>query len=546
MNSGTYEFKVASETGEFEQIHRLNYRTFVEEIPQHEANPNGQLVDPFHNENVYVICLRDNRLVGMVSVLGKRPFSLDRKLENLDTYLPPGRSICEIRLLSVEPGLRDGRVLHGLLEKLVPLCLQRGYNFAIISGFVRQQKLYHHLGFVPFGPLLNNGKVQFQPMYLTIEALAEKGRGILPGVFARPANGGANFLPGPVSIHKDVMKVFGENPVSHRAEHFMHDFQQTRRLLCRLVHASRVEILLGSGTLANDAVAGQLSLINRPGLILSNGEFGERLIDHATRFGLSFETIKVEWGEAFNPQEIVRSFGGSPVSWLWAVHCETSTGVLNDIDQLKEVCRERDIKLCLDCASSVGSVPVDLRGVYFASAVSGKGLGALPGLAIVFYHHELDTKPGRIPRYLDLGFYAAQQGVPFTQSSNLLYGLHAALRRLDPERRLNHILEISTWLKRELLAAGYRVIPSEAPTSPAVITIALPDSINSEQLGNELQEQGILLSYKSRYLVSKNWVQICLMGESSWETIEPLLEVFRRLAVAKPTSRLFDSKRVIF
>jgi hypothetical protein len=42
-------FKVASEDSEFEQIHRLNYRTFVEEIPQHGPNPDCTLVDRFND-----------------------------------------------------------------------------------------------------------------------------------------------------------------------------------------------------------------------------------------------------------------------------------------------------------------------------------------------------------------------------------------------------------------------------------------------------------------------------------------------------------------
>src|SRR6185436_19248723 len=46
-------FKVASEPWEFDQIHRLNYKTFVEEIPQHQANPDGVLVDRFHATNIY-------------------------------------------------------------------------------------------------------------------------------------------------------------------------------------------------------------------------------------------------------------------------------------------------------------------------------------------------------------------------------------------------------------------------------------------------------------------------------------------------------------
>ena len=98
-----YRFKVASEDWEFEQIHRLNYQTFVEEIPQHAANERSVLVDRFDQENEYVICLERGRVIGMLCVRDRRPFSLDGKLENLDAYLPPGRSPCELRLLAIEP-----------------------------------------------------------------------------------------------------------------------------------------------------------------------------------------------------------------------------------------------------------------------------------------------------------------------------------------------------------------------------------------------------------------------------------------------------------
>src|ERR1043165_8142703 len=114
-------FKTAAEDWEFEQIHRLNYKTFVEEIPQHKASPAQQLVDKFHAENTYLICRCDQKLVGMLAVRGQRPFSLDQKLPDLDSHLPPGRKICEIRLLAIEKkfrGARGGQVLQGILALL--------------------------------------------------------------------------------------------------------------------------------------------------------------------------------------------------------------------------------------------------------------------------------------------------------------------------------------------------------------------------------------------------------------------------------------------
>src|SRR5882672_10647522 len=88
-------FKTASEDWEFEQIHRLNYKTFAEEIPQHNVSPTHRLVDKFHGENTYLISVCGRKLVGMLAVRGQRPFSLDQKLENVDAHLPPGRKICE-------------------------------------------------------------------------------------------------------------------------------------------------------------------------------------------------------------------------------------------------------------------------------------------------------------------------------------------------------------------------------------------------------------------------------------------------------------------
>ena len=83
----TLRFKIASEDWEYEAIHRLNYKTFAEEIPQHARNAEQRLVDKFHAENTYAIALHGARLVGMVCGRSSRPFSLDHKLPGLDSHL---------------------------------------------------------------------------------------------------------------------------------------------------------------------------------------------------------------------------------------------------------------------------------------------------------------------------------------------------------------------------------------------------------------------------------------------------------------------------
>ena len=214
-------FKTAAEDWEFEQIHRLNYRTFVEEIPQHQASPTHRLVDKFHAQNTYLICLTEQKLAGMLAVRGDRPFSLDQKLPDLDQHLPAGRRICEIRLLAIEKrfrGARGGQALAGILALLWQHGVERGYDLAIISGTTRQMKLYQHLGFVPFGPLVGRGEAQFQPMYVTLETFEVKAREFLRSAPARSFQPSAvNFLPGPVAVRREVRRAFEQAPESHRA-----------------------------------------------------------------------------------------------------------------------------------------------------------------------------------------------------------------------------------------------------------------------------------------------------------------------------------------
>ena len=114
-----YKFKIATEPWEFEQINKLNYQTFVEEIPQHQPNVDQMLIDQFHNENTYIICVSENNILGMLTIRSNRPFSLDKKLKDLESYLPRYRSICEVRLLAARKTHRHKRVAHGLINEAV-------------------------------------------------------------------------------------------------------------------------------------------------------------------------------------------------------------------------------------------------------------------------------------------------------------------------------------------------------------------------------------------------------------------------------------------
>ncbi|MBN1787300.1 MAG: aminotransferase class V-fold PLP-dependent enzyme [Sedimentisphaerales bacterium] len=529
--SNSLEFKIATEGWEFDQIHRLNYETFVEEIPHYNSETQGKKVDRFHNDNIYVICISKDKLVGMLAVRSKRPFSLDQKVSNIDSYLPKAKSICEIRLLAVKKEFRRSRVPYKLLLTAAQYCQAQGHDLAIISGILNQQKLYKHMGFVPFGPVVGKPGAAFQPMYLTVGKYHDS---IKHSCDIVPLDYGTNLLPGPVQISPDVKDAFSTPAISHRSQSFLKIHKDTQKHLCRLVNSKYVEIFMGSGTLANDVIAGQLSLIKAKGLILSNGEFGQRLINQAKSFKLNFDTLSLSWGQKFDIEGIAEILeNNSDVEWLWAVHCETSTGMLNDLEMLKRLCHDNNILLCLDCVSSIGTTEIDLSDVYLASGVSGKALGAYPGLSMVFYNHKLPPSTGSLPVYLDLALYSERNGVPFTVSSNLVYALNIALKNYNLKKKLEHVSAVSLWFREELDKIGAQVVVPPQYASPFVITISLSNRLNSEEIGRQLETKGFLMSYKSSYLLKRNWVQICLMGEFSKENLRRLLETLQYVLIPK-------------
>lgn len=519
--------KIATEAWEFEQIHRLNYRTFVEEIPQHAPNPDGQLVDRFHAENTYLIVLRDREVVGMMAIRGKRPFSLDSKVPDLDSHLPAGRKPVECRLLAIIPEFRKTAVFVSLFEHAVRKCLDDGFDLSVLSGTTRQIKLYRHLGCVPFGPLVGTPGAQYQPMYLTCEAF---GRTLEKSAAFRDAFSGEmpvprplNLLPGPVLTTTDVRSAFAAPAISHRSPGFLDQLNYVRSALCELTGARNVQVLAGSGSLGTGVVAAQLALHECTGLVLSNGEFGERIAAEARRARLTFDWLQLRWGDVFDLEQ-VRTFAARVPrgGWIWCVHHETSTSVLNPLEELKQIAADHGLRICVDCISSLGAIPVDLRGVHLATGTSGKGLGAFPGLSLVFHDYSPNPEPDRIPSYIDLGHWAAHASSPHTHSSNLVAALAAGVKQVTPER-MRRIDENGRWLRSALQARGFSLIAPESESCVAGITFFPDETSSAAQLGEELERRGFLLNFRSGHLRTRNLIQLSLLGDPPREELERFL-----------------------
>jgi aspartate aminotransferase-like enzyme len=108
------------------------------------------------------------------------------------------------------------------------------------------------------------------------------------------------------------------------------------------------------------------------------------------------------------------------------------------------------------------------------------------------------------------------------------------LRRIDWNAKYRQIAENSLWLRTRLRELDFLLVAPDAHASPAVITIALPSDLSSKAIGGQLKKDGFLLSYQSEYLLKRNWIQICLMGEWSGDVLTTLPDVLaRRCAQAR-------------
>lgn len=172
LQTADVSYGLATDPADFEAVHCLNYRAFVEEIPQHPPNAERRLVDRFHAQNTYVIAKRSDEVIGMVCLRDERPFSLDAKLPDLDRWLPSARRICELRLLYVVPEMRRSAVFYGLAQALFAEAIARNFDLAIVSATLREMRLYRHLGFVAFGPEVGSAEARYQPMWLDFDGLS--------------------------------------------------------------------------------------------------------------------------------------------------------------------------------------------------------------------------------------------------------------------------------------------------------------------------------------------------------------------------------------
>ena len=167
----SYTFRPPGSPEDWQAIRRLNHRIFAEEVAQHDATPEGLLVDPLESRSRFVIALHSAECVGMVCAHDDGPYSVESKLDDPSVLETLERPLIEVRLLAIDPGHRNGMVLAGLLGGLLESALETGQGTLLISGIAQREAMYRRMGFIPIGPQVRRGHAHFLPMALSLSTL---------------------------------------------------------------------------------------------------------------------------------------------------------------------------------------------------------------------------------------------------------------------------------------------------------------------------------------------------------------------------------------
>ena len=121
-------------------------------------------------------------------------------------------------------------------------------------------------------------------------------------------------------------------------------------------------LLQGSGTYCVEATIGAAVKPTDKLLILANGAYGKRMAQIADYYHINYVLVSLHETELVTGEVARRALDAHPdVTHLSMVHSETTTGLLNPIEEVAEVLKGRNITFIVDAMSSFGGIPIDIR-----------------------------------------------------------------------------------------------------------------------------------------------------------------------------------------
>lgn len=300
------------------------------------------------------------------------------------------------------------------------------------------------------------------------------------------------LTPGPLSTHPSTRQAMSEDRGS-RDPAFLAMDTRTWAGIVSLVqaedpHGDWVCVpVQGSGTFAVEAMLGSLSSASAPLLVAENGAYGSRMSAMRQRMGRP--VLRIDSGDEapLDLLAIERALRADPrIEAVAVVHCETTTGRLNPLDELAALVQAQGRRLLVDAMSAFGALPLGpaIRTIDAIAASANKCLEGVPGVAFVLARRELlDRSAGRSPSLsLDLHEQWRRRELDgqwrFTPPTHVIAALDAALDLHRAEGavagRGRRYAENARVLRIGMQSLGFQLLLPEADQAPIILTFHEP------------------------------------------------------------------------
>jgi 2-aminoethylphosphonate aminotransferase len=318
--------------------------------------------------------------------------------------------------------------------------------------------------------------------------------------------------PGPACTTPTVRQALVTPDLCHREPEFFQVMREIREDLAELAGGGTgreaewsTVIFSGSGTAAVEAAVTSVVPTGRSLLVIDNGVYGDRIRQMAQASGIPHRVLRYEWTEAPRAADVAQAFADDPgLSHLAVVHHETTTGLLNPVAELAQVCRAANREIIVDAMSSFAGEPLDVAamGIDYLVSSSNKCLQGMPGLAFVIGRRSaLQALAGVPPRSVYLNLYnqwKAEEGdnTPFTPAIQIFFALRQAIaetRAEGLENRCRRYREAAATLRRGAEALGLEMIVAPEWRSNTLTTFRLPKGVAYDPLHDAMKRRGYVI-----------------------------------------------------
>ena len=301
-------------------------------------------------------------------------------------------------------------------------------------------------------------------------------------------------------------------------------------------------LLQGSGTYCVEATIGATVRPEDKLLILANGAYGKRMAQIADYYKLNYVLVSLGETELVTGEVARKALEANPgVTHLSMVHSETTTGLLNPIEEEAEVIRGRGITFIVDAMSSFAGVPIDIKGlgIDFLVSSANKCIQGVPGFGFIIAKKDKMLATKGNARSLSLDIYAQWETMEkghgkwrFTSPTHVVRAFYQAMQELKEEggieARHRRYVENHRTLVDGMRALGFQTLLSDDKQGCIITSFLYPSAdFDFADFYNKLKGKGFVI-YPGK-ISDADTFRIGNIGDIYPSDIKALLEAIREV-----------------